>query len=128
MTEHTQKLLFKQSLKEFERYPIEKYTLLSPLSASQWTSAHGLTSPLGYQCILLFDVQDSSLICQLDHKIDSHTHIPCYNMQQFWSKHDIEAIKSQLNHKTPFALGVPKTKETVQLAIDLWRCRQFITN
>jgi hypothetical protein len=133
MTEHAQKLLFKQSLKEFKRYPIEKYIVLSPSSAclSQWTLIRGPSSPLGYQCILLFDSRDPSMIYQPDHIIDSQTNITCYNMQQFWSKDDIDNIKSQLNHiplSTTFAIGVPKTKETVQLAIDLWRCRQFITN
>lgn len=130
MTEHVEELLFQQTLGNFRQLPINMYSLLScsSTSSSQWTLVHGPSSPLGYQCILLFGSPDPSMICQLDHTIDSQAHIPCYNMEQFWSKEDIDLIQSQLHLNTPFALGVPKTNDTKQLGINLWRCRQFITN
>jgi len=123
MVEHVQDVLFRQTHTEFCKHPIQMYDTLEPVTAKHWKSKGSAE----YQCILSFDTTKITL-CELDHQTETQQHVPCYNMHRIWSPEDMDRLKSQLNipKNTPLGLGVPKSIDTVQLAIDLWHCRQFI--
>jgi hypothetical protein len=125
MVDHVQNVLFQQSFIEFCKHPIHTYDILTPVTGKQWKSS---SETIEYQCILTFDTTNTT-ICSLDHQIQAQKHIPCYNMQQIWSQESIDDLKLQLNipKALSMTLGVRKSVDTVQLAIDLWHCRQFIT-
>ncbi|CEP18009.1 hypothetical protein [Parasitella parasitica] len=126
MLEHVQNAVFQQTYTEFCNHPVHIYDILTPIKEKQWTGTVEYIAE--YQCILAFDVTDTT-ICELDHQIRSQHHIPCYNMSQLWPQESIEKLKIQLNipKESSLTLGVPRSMNTVQLAIDLWHCRQFIT-
>ena len=125
MVDHAQSVLFQQSFIEFCKHPIHTYDILTFVTEKQWKSS---LETIEYQCILTFDTTNTT-ICSLDHQIQTQQHIPCYNMHQIWSQESIDNLKSQLNipKESSMALGVRKSIDTVQLATDLWHCRQFIT-
>ncbi|KAL0145220.1 hypothetical protein V8B55DRAFT_1459633 [Mucor lusitanicus] len=123
MVEHVQDVLFQQTFAEFSKHPIQMYDLLEPMADKHWKSK----GTAKYQCILSFDATGTTL-CELDHQTQEQQHVPCYNMHHIWSPESIDRLKSQLNipENAQLALGVPKSIDTVQLATDLWHCRQFI--
>ncbi|KAL9543541.1 hypothetical protein MBANPS3_008065 [Mucor bainieri] len=124
MVEHVQDVLFQQTHAEFSKHPIQMYDALELVKDKQWKSNKG---PVEYQCILSFD-GTSTTVCELDHQTQTQQHVPCYNMHHIWSPEITDRLKSQLHipKDAPLALGVPKSVATVQLATDLWHCRQFI--
>lgn len=124
MVEHVQDVLFQQTYTEFCKHPIQMYDVLEPTTDKHWKS----TASAPYQCILSFNATGTA-ICELDHQIQSQKQVPCYNVHQIWSQESINHLKSQLNipKDASLTLGVPKSIDTVQLATDLWHCRQFIT-
>ncbi|GAN00972.1 hypothetical protein MAM1_0003d00400 [Mucor ambiguus] len=123
MVEHVQDVLFQQTYTEFSKHPIQMYDTLEPITDKQWKS----NGSAEYQCILSFDATQTTL-CELDHHTQTQQHVPCYNMHRIWSPENMDHLKSQLNlpKNASVALGVPKSIETIQLATDLWHCRQFI--
>lgn len=125
MIEHVEQLIFKQSWIDFSRHALDSYDIISPKTTATWVSQQS-SSVMGYQCILVFDPVDTRMICELNHKINDQHHIPCYNMNQFWTEDEINKIKTHFNNKEHLALGVPKRLDTVPLAMNLWRCQQFI--
>lgn len=73
------------------------------------------------QCILR--LQNGSSFCELDHRIEAANEpIPCYNATQLWSKETVDALQNKYNAP---AIGIIKSFESVDLAIALWRCRQY---
>ncbi|KAI8643640.1 hypothetical protein BD408DRAFT_442494 [Parasitella parasitica] len=125
MVEHVQNAIFQQSYTEFCKHPVHIYDILTPLAEKQWKGT--AVDTIEYQCILAFDATDA-IVCELDHQIRSQLHVPCYNMSQFWPQKSIENLKLRLNmpKESSLTLGVPRSMDTVQLANDLWHCRQFI--
>jgi hypothetical protein len=126
MLNHVESLLFKESFAQFSKRPLNTFHILTASSPSEWKT--NSSSPMGYQCIISFNIADR--VCEFDHQIQStdttHHHIPCYHIQQIWAKKDIESIQLPQND-TIIALGVPRKLETVDLAIALWRCRKFLS-
>lgn len=125
MMDHVERLICNESFIQFSKCPIGTFHILTPSSSpSQWNS--NKPSAMGYQCILSFEHTDS--VCVLDHQIQSidaqHHHIPYYSLQHIWTKKQIESIKLP---QQPIVLGVPKTLETVDLGVALWRCREFLS-
>ncbi|KAI9245199.1 hypothetical protein EDC94DRAFT_417597 [Helicostylum pulchrum] len=119
MLDHVQSLICEESFMQFSKRPIKIFHVLTPSTSSQWTSSE--SSAMGYQCILSFE--PTGEICELDHTIDAqHHHIPYYNVNHIWTKEQIESIK--LPGST--VIGVPKTLETVELSVALWRCRELL--
>ena len=110
MIEHVERTLFKESWQLFSRVPITTYPVLQK---TQWMSDECKE----YQCILRFDQDKSAPLCHIN-----QDNIPCYNMQSIWSQTDIATIQKL----QPFVLGVPKSLDTIELSIALWRCRQFL--
>lgn len=123
MVEHVQDALFQHTFAEFSKHPLQIYDTLEPVADGHWK---GKTQE-EYQCILVFDATRTAL-CELDHQTQTQQHVPCYNMHHMWPLEKIDCLKAQLNipKNAPLALGVPKSIDTVQLATDLWHCRQFI--
>lgn len=136
MIEHVENRLAQESLKEFKKQPIDTYHILSNTSSSQSSTwkANDSSASMGYQCILLFDPNTKSNLCKSEHQIQNlgttHNNIPCYKVHQIWSKEEIESILSELppSENNMVALGVPKTLETVDLAIALWRQKKFLSS
>lgn len=122
MIDHVENLLFKETFDLFSKQPMTSYVLLKRTEPLKWQDA--TQSPMGYQCILMFDTSDS--ICELNHQIHHQKNIPCYYVHHFWTKEEIQHIQEQLKVSQPFALGVPKNLNTVDLSISLWRCRKFL--
>lgn len=123
MVDHVESLICKESFIQFKKRPMNTFHVLkkssSSSSSSQWIS--DIPSTMGYQCILSFE--QTKTMCDLDHTINNqYTNIPCYHVNDIWTKEQIESI--QLSDKS-IVLGVPKTLETVDLAVALWRCREF---
>lgn len=119
MLDHVQSLICEESFMQFSKRPIKTFHVLTPATSSQWTSSE--PSAMGYQCILSFEPTGG--ICELDQTIDAqHHHIPYYNVNHIWTKEQIESIK--LPGST--VIGIPKTLETVELSVALWRCREFL--
>lgn len=124
MTDHVRQLLFKETFDLFSERSLSAYTLLKSIAPSIWEESTQFSSPMGYQCILMFDTSDTT--CELNHQIHHQSNIPCYHVHHFWTKEQIQHIQEQLKVSQPFALGVPKDLNTVNLSISLWRCRKFL--
>lgn len=127
MVEHVQKTLFQQTFDEFSKHPLQIYDALEPVADGHWKGKAPAAAAAEYQCILVLDATRTAL-CELDHQTPTQQHVPCYNMHHIWPLEKVDHLKAQLNIPTnaPLALGVPKSIDTVQLATDLWHCRQFI--
>lgn len=118
MLDHVQSLICKESFIQFSKRPVKEFHVLEPSSSSsQWTS--NVSSEMGYQCILSFE--PTGKLYELDHTIDGHL-IPYYNVNHIWTKEQIESVKLE----KPIVIGIPKTLETVELSVALWRCREFL--
>ncbi|KAI8090247.1 uncharacterized protein B0P05DRAFT_464087, partial [Gilbertella persicaria] len=126
MTQHIETTLFQQAWYEFKQHPIDTYDLLVPHSSSDWIPAQH-RHPMGYQCILVFDsvLSNTPSFHQVQLKDTIQKNVPCYHVHQFWSTQETDHIKQHFG-QSPVVLGVPKSIETVQLSIDLWRCQQWL--
>jgi hypothetical protein len=136
MLDHVENMLSKESLERFSKLPINTYHILDASSTpSTWSTNE--SSPMGYQCILLFDPTNSEIFTTscVNQQIKvgntvTFDNIPCYSMHRLWPKEIIESIQKQLPKQkdTPLALGVPKYLHTVDLAIALWRQRKYLSS
>ncbi|CEG81515.1 hypothetical protein RMATCC62417_15709 [Rhizopus microsporus] len=135
MTDRVQDGLCQASLKEFLKIPTSSIHILQPVDESSWVSDK--PAPMGYQCIIILQ-QNHTDFCAHDHSVyiqsedKTQKEIPCYYIKDLWSDKQISQISQRLNitpeQQRVSALGVPKSFETVDLAVELWRCREFIVN
>ncbi|KAG0174567.1 hypothetical protein DFQ28_005722 [Apophysomyces sp. BC1034] len=130
MTEEVQKVVFRHAFDLFRQTPYGGYPILR-LKGSHWISEMDVR---GFQCILLLGGPlTETLACSLDNKVEvvptqkEYDKIPCYDARKIWSEKEADEICEQLGlvSQETVALGVPKDKATVDLAVALWRCREF---
>lgn len=120
MADYVQKKLYMYASDCFNQ--VEAKSLCIPLEPED--AAKSWICDKQIQCILRFQ---KGPFCELDHRIDiSNEPIPCYDATQLWSKEMVDSIKNKYNDAP--AIGVVKSFETVDLAIALWRCRQYNNN
>ncbi|KAI9272545.1 hypothetical protein BY458DRAFT_508582 [Sporodiniella umbellata] len=123
MTDHVQRLLADESFKRFSSFSLNSFCRLEALGENVWQCPD---ADLDFQCVLVLDPDQS--LCQLEGVIHTGNRVqysvPCYNVAQLWTQAQLEPILTQLG-PTQVALGVSKSLKTVDLAIDLWRCRKF---
>ncbi|KAI8970240.1 hypothetical protein BDF20DRAFT_825781 [Mycotypha africana] len=132
MLQHVEQLLFKQPLSEMQQCPSNIYHTVRPTSSkSKWEvdDSQKQLAPMGYQCILSFNQTDIRPFCELDHQIGDQKNIPCYNMYKLCSTDAAAKLLSDVRilSNEPVAFALPKQPGTLNLAISLWRCRQFIS-
>ncbi|KAI8388742.1 uncharacterized protein BYT42DRAFT_561068 [Radiomyces spectabilis] len=106
----------------------------------------------GFQCLLLLTSTPESPFIDLGHEIQCKTlgtesapvpesmsdtqifrHIPCYDMRRLWSAEEIDEICHDIKREYPqlctdstFAIGIPKSIDTVDVAVALWQCRALL--
>ncbi|KAI9485900.1 MAG: hypothetical protein EXX96DRAFT_534215 [Benjaminiella poitrasii] len=113
MIEHTETLLRDQTFLEFNKHHLHMYDVFSSPA-----DLRCMISASDYQCILVLD----SIIEEDDMDI----HMPYYYLHQIWSKEQMDTVASKLS-SSACAIGIPRRTDTVRLAIDFWRCKQFLT-
>jgi hypothetical protein len=113
MTNHAKTELIEEAYKSFCKYPLDSLELLTSIPDNDKE----------YQCILLLSPNPESPFLTL-HQATSDKHIPVYDVSSVWSHHNIE---SKFKVDT-VALGVPRDKASVDLAVSLWRCHLYLKN
>ncbi|KAF7732014.1 hypothetical protein EC973_007119 [Apophysomyces ossiformis] len=130
MTEEVQKLVYQHALSLFLQLRYRDYPLLRA-ERPQWVCDKDVQ---GFQCILLLrGLPTEGSTTSLHNTITigptskQHKMIPCYDVRELWNENEIAEICNQLNlpSQETIVLGIPKDVTTVDLAVALWRCREF---
>ncbi|KAI9318930.1 hypothetical protein BX666DRAFT_1921121 [Dichotomocladium elegans] len=128
--------VFDTEMSERVQHELQMYArnILNPrwmvnLNASFSTSREW-SSPVPLQCVLILrDPSISFPFCELDHMVNSESSsiaVPCYDVRRIWQQQQIDSLIDPSDQRERIVTGIIKSPASVEFAIALWRCRQYL--